>query len=153
RMFDRQERSDQIDLQDALPMIHALLEQRNKTAADPGVGINDVERSITLQRLTDESLDVVFLAGVGGHELRAAAVLRNGLRGLRQPFRILIDDEQTRAFAREQNRAGAADAVCRAGDDCHLAIESSHERPLLFYPNQRFWPGCHSTSRAPLSLA
>src|SRR5208282_789684 len=130
-----------------------LLEQRNKTAADPGIGINHVERPKTLQRPVDESLDVVFLAGVGGQELRAAAVLRDGLRGLRQPFRILIDDDQTRAFACEQNRAGAADAACRAGDDCHLAIESTHERPLYRFALSAVLAGFHSTSRAPLSLA
>ena len=58
-MFDRQKRADQIDLQNiAANDLDRLLEQRNETAADPGIGIDDVERAELLQRAVDESLDL-----------------------------------------------------------------------------------------------
>src|SRR5579883_2987395 len=38
RMIDGQERTDQVDPQDFLPMLHRLLRKRNKPAADPGIG-------------------------------------------------------------------------------------------------------------------
>jgi hypothetical protein len=42
-MFDRKKRPAQIGLQNSQPVMGRLLEDRNETAADPGIGINDIE--------------------------------------------------------------------------------------------------------------
>ena len=44
-VFDGEKRADQIDLQNLQPILHGLLEERrrNEAAADPGIGINNVE--------------------------------------------------------------------------------------------------------------
>jgi len=55
-MFDRKKRPDQIGLQNSQPVICGLLEDRNETAADPGIGIDDIEAAEGRQRAVDDGL-------------------------------------------------------------------------------------------------
>src|SRR5712691_8881491 len=64
-MFHRQERPDQVDAQDLLPVLHGLLGDRHQPAADAGVGPDRVDFAIGRERLVDEAYDVLLRARIG----------------------------------------------------------------------------------------
>src|ERR1039457_2146458 len=102
-VFDRKKWPDQIGLENLPPIVFGLLEEGNEAAADPGIGVDNVERTERRKRAIDKSLDVFLAARIRGERMRGAAALRYGARCLVQPLRVQIDDQQTGAFAREQN--------------------------------------------------
>ena len=132
-MFNGEKCADQIDLQDLQPVLHGLFEKRrgNKTAAYSRVRINDIEPAKASNGAIDVSFDVVLVAGVGGNGLHVATMLRHRLCGVVQGFGFLIDDDRPGALAREQNRAGPADAACCTGDNRNLTFEPAHRPPPL----------------------
>ena len=47
RMFDREERADQVDAQDFLPVFHGLFGERLQPAADAGIGPDRIEPAVS----------------------------------------------------------------------------------------------------------
>jgi hypothetical protein len=61
-VLDRQEGADQVDAQDLLPQLDALLKQGHEAAADAGVSKYDVEAAELLFGPRDERLHVDLVA-------------------------------------------------------------------------------------------
>jgi hypothetical protein len=49
-MLDRKEGADQVDAEDLLPILRALLEDRGEAAGDAGIGEEDVEPAMLADR-------------------------------------------------------------------------------------------------------
>ena len=64
RIFDRQERADQVDAQDLLPVGAVLLEDAREAAGNAGIGEDDVDAAMVGDDRLDERRDLVFRAGV-----------------------------------------------------------------------------------------
>ena len=132
-MLDREERADQIDAQNFLPLLHGLLGERYQPAADAGIGPDRIEPPVGGNRSVDEGHHVFFRTGIGHHGLRGAAGLAHLLDGFLDTLGA-VDRDQLCSLLGEQQRCRAPDAAARAGDDDGFAFEAAHE----FLP-ARFW--------------
>ena len=65
--LDGEHRADEVDLQDGFPLVLGLLEDAGRAAGDAGIGVDDVEPAVGLQREVDELLHVGGIARVHLH--------------------------------------------------------------------------------------
>ena len=102
-IFDRQERADQIDPQYLRPIGRILLEDAVEAAGNAGVGEEDVEPAMVANRMGDQRLDLLLVAGVA-FEVRA----------------VEVGADHGRAFAAEQ--LDASPCRCREPAPVTIAI-------------------------------
>ena len=135
RVLDRQKRADQVYAQHLGPKLRRLLQEWGEAAADPCVGVDDVEAAKRLLRQGDISANLGLVADVGGMGEHSSARLADPQRRLAKPDSLAIDRHHHGAFARERERARASDAAGRPRDDRDFSLESTHfaflSRPRL----------------------
>jgi hypothetical protein len=151
-MLDREERPDQIDAQDLLPLLDGLLEQRHEAAGDAGIGPDRIELAVFRQRLLDIGFHIALGTGIRRDRLDGAAGIAHEFGCLMHAL-AAVDDDELRAFLREQLRCGAADAAACAGDDDGFACEAAHNSlPVMFFGRRAaIWnsirDACHALRR------
>ena len=126
RVFDGEERPDQIDAQHFLPVFRSLFGERHQPAADAGIGPDRIELAVFRHRLGDERLHVGFVAGIRHDSFHGAAGIADELCGLLDALG-LVHRDQLCAFFGEQQRRRASNAAAGAGDHDRFALDAAHE--------------------------
>nr|WP_165969743.1 hypothetical protein [Nonomuraea terrae] len=122
------ERALEISVDEKVPR---LLSQLGQRAGDGGAGVvgGRVEPAEAADDLVDDPLRAGHVGGVGLDEQRLAAHLLDLLDHLAARHGPPPGDGHLGAFSREQNRADPADSGRAAGDQRHLSVQQSHDRP------------------------
>ena len=84
-VLDGEEGPEQIGLQDLLPLLDGLFEERRWAAENAGIGKDDVNAAERRQRTVDDGSDLVFLADVRAETLHVAAFPADGGYDRRRP--------------------------------------------------------------------
>ena len=74
-MLDREDRADQIDAEELLPILRRLLEDRGEAAGEAGIGEEDVEAIMLADGEFDEAGDVLGVSLPADDELGLADLL------------------------------------------------------------------------------
>src|SRR6202012_3933362 len=96
-----------------------------QSATDAGVGPDHIELAVFRHRLVDESLHVIFGAGVRHHGFDGSTGVADKLGGFLHAV-AAVDRHQPGVFPGEQQGGGTSDATSRASDDDGFAFKAAH---------------------------
>jgi hypothetical protein len=119
-VLGQEESTDQIDVQHLAPALGCLLEERDQTAADPGVRIAHIQAAEFFERHGDCARDILFRRRVCDHG-DGTASRRADRFGSGMHLSRSVQCQHCSAVRGEQYRACPSYAACRSGDDGGLA--------------------------------
>ena len=122
RVFDREERAQQVHLQHAHELFDRTIQERGHVAEDARVGEEHVDATVRFTRAFDQRLHDGFIGRVACNcDCRCVELGHEFLRGL-QAFGVDVRDDEPRACLRKQQRRRATNATTRTGDDHRLVF-------------------------------
>ena len=128
-MLGAEERAGEIGVDDVAPFRAGMILRRLHIADLAGVVEGDVEPAEMGDRAVDERFGVRFVGHVAVDRDRFAAFLFDFVDESVEFVAPAAGDDQLCAFAREEQRGGAADAGACAGDDGDFVCELHDEKP------------------------
>jgi hypothetical protein len=96
-----------------------------------GVVDHNVDPTQFLDRLGHSAVDLGAVPHVTGDRAHRDAACSHLVGGVLRPVGLQLRDGDAGPLRCERERNAQPDALSSSGDDCHLAVESSHAIPLV----------------------